>query len=117
MTAKPEWAQINARTKHSTITESHNGSNNQQRINNSRTTALERTVALKFACRTPYYFNVSSKRNNIIKLTHYDETEKRAHDTHIIRANENIKLSHGGPSYSQASGTNPPIKALRQSRH
>ena len=28
-----------------TITESHNGSNNQQRINNNRTTALERTEA------------------------------------------------------------------------
>ena len=32
-------------TKHRTITESHNGSNNQQRINNNRTTALERTAA------------------------------------------------------------------------
>ena len=35
----------------------------------------------------------------------------------IVRAKENLKLSHGGPSYSQASGTNPPIKALRQSHH
>ena len=32
-------------TKHRTITESHNGSNNQQRINNNRTTALEWTGA------------------------------------------------------------------------
>ena len=32
-------------TAHRTITESHNGSNNQQGINNNRTTALERTVA------------------------------------------------------------------------
>ena len=32
-------------TKHRTITESHNGSNNQQRINNNRATALERTSA------------------------------------------------------------------------
>ena len=30
-------------TNHRAITESHNGSNNQQRINNNRTTALERT--------------------------------------------------------------------------
>ena len=29
----------------------------------------------------------------------------------IVRAKENLKLSHGGPSYSQASGTNQPIKA------
>ena len=32
-------------TKHRTITESHNGSNNQQRINNNRTTTLELTAA------------------------------------------------------------------------
>ena len=62
------------------------------------------------------FFNVPSKRNNVITLTNYDETEKMAHDSQIVRAKENLKLSHGGPSYSQASGTNPPIKALRQSR-
>ena len=32
-------------TKHRTLTESHNGSNNQQQINNNGTTALERTAA------------------------------------------------------------------------
>ena len=32
-------------TKHRTITESHNGSNNKQQINNNRTTTLERTAA------------------------------------------------------------------------
>ena len=32
-------------TKHRIITESRNGSNNQQRINNNRTTALKRTAA------------------------------------------------------------------------
>ena len=37
---------------------------------------------------------VSSQRNNIIELTNYDETEKRAHDSQIGRANENLKLSH-----------------------
>ena len=46
-----------------------------------------------------------------------DETEKRAHDSQIVRAKENLKLNHGGPSYSQISGTNPPIKALHQWRH
>ena len=46
----------------------------------------------------------------------YDETAKRTHDSQVVRAKENPKLSHAGP-YSQASGTNPPIKALCQSRH
>ena len=32
-------------TKYRTITESHNGSNNKQHVNNNRTTALERTAA------------------------------------------------------------------------
>ena len=33
------------KTKHRTITDSHNGSNNKQKVNNNRTTALERTAA------------------------------------------------------------------------
>ena len=53
----------------------------------------------------------------MIKITHYDETEKRAKESQIVRANENLKLSHGGPSYCQASDTNPQIKILCQSRH
>ena len=40
-----------------------------------------------------------------------------ARDSQIVRAKENPKLSHGGLRYTHASGTNPPIKALRQSRH
>ena len=40
-----------------------------------------------------------------------------AHDSQIVRAKENIKLSYGGPGYRQASGTNQRIKALRQSRY
>ena len=32
-------------TKHRTITDSHNGSNNKQKVYNNRTTALERTAA------------------------------------------------------------------------
>ena len=34
----------------------------------------------------------------LINMKHYDETKKRAHDSQIARAKENIKLSHGGPS-------------------
>ena len=33
------------------------------------------------------------------QLTHYDETKKRAHGSQIVRAKENLKLSHGGFSY------------------
>ena len=47
MIAKLVWTQSNAE-KNRTITESHNGSNNQQRINNNRTTALERTAAKSY---------------------------------------------------------------------
>ena len=32
-------------SKHRTITDSHNGSNNKQKVNYNRTTALERTAA------------------------------------------------------------------------
>ena len=38
-----------------------------------------------------------------------------AHDSQIVRAKENLKLSYGGPSQRQVSGTNRRIKALRYS--
>ena len=59
----------------------------------------------------------SLRETELIKLTRYDETEKKAHDSQIVRAEENLKLSHVGPNYEQTPGTNLPIKALRQSRH
>ena len=43
MIAKLEWTQSNTQTKHRTITEFQ--SDNQQRINNNRTIALEQTAA------------------------------------------------------------------------
>ena len=49
-----------------------------------------------------------------MKLKHYDETKKRAHDSQIVRAKENLKLSYGGASQRQVSGTNQRIKTLRQ---
>ena len=52
------------------------------------------------------FYLSSVQINSIIKLTHCDETEKLAHDYQIVRAKENLKLRHGGPSYIQASGTN-----------
>ena len=39
-----------------------------------------------------------------MKLTRYDET-KRAHNSQIGRAEENLKLSRDGLSQRQASGT------------
>ena len=59
-------------------------------------------------------YSTSSQRNNQIKLTHCDETKKMAHDSQIVRAKRNLKLSYGGPSQGQASGTDQRIKALRQ---
>ena len=47
----------------------------------------------------------------------YDDTKKNTHDSHIIRAKENLKLSHVGSSQRQASGTNQRMEALRQGRH
>ena len=35
----------------------------------------------------------------------HDETKERDHDSQIVRAKENLKLSHGGSSYRLASGT------------
>ena len=36
--------------------------------------------------------------NTLIKLTHNDETKKRAHNSQIVRAKENLKLSHEDPA-------------------
>ena len=47
---------------------------------------------------------IIEKQSN--QITHFDDTKKRAHDSQIVRAEENLKLSYGGPSQRQASGTN-----------
>ena len=52
-------------------------------------------------------------RNILIKLTHCDDTKKRAHDLKMVRAEENLKV---GPAERKTSGINQPIKALRQGR-
>ena len=82
-------------TENGTNTEPHYGGNNQQRTNNSRTTALKRTstevpvglnafywyqifaliiVVVKTQKLLPYYCNVSSQTNNQINLHYNDET-------------------------------------------
>ena len=40
-----------------------------------------------------------------------------AHDSQIVRANENLKLSYGWPSQRKASGINKRIEALLQGRN
>ena len=80
-------------------------------------TKLLLTIAKLSVRRGQSYCNVSSQRNNLIKLTHYDETKKRSHDSQIVRAEVNLKLSYCGPSQRQASGTNQPVKALCQGCH
>ena len=47
---------------------------------------------------------------HLIKLLHNDKTKKKAHDSQIVRAKENLNLSHGEPSKRQASDTNSPMK-------
>ena len=32
---------------------------------------------------------------NMENTLHHDETKKRAHDSQVVRAKENLKLSHG----------------------
>ena len=64
----------------------------------------------------PNECNASSLKN-LIKKLHYDETKKGAYDWQIVKAKENLKLSYGGPSQGQASGTNQWFEALRQYHH
>ena len=61
--------------------------------------ALDSVVVKTQNCtaRMEAYANVSSQRNNKIKLTHYDDTKKMAYGSQIVRAKENLKLSYGGP--------------------
>ena len=65
-------------TKHTTITESHNGSNNQQRNNNNRATALERTAANAPGGLNAFYWY------QIFTL-----------DSTVVQAQKNLS-SHGG---------------------
>ena len=57
------------------------------------------------------------KRNNPTKLTHYDEAKKRAQDSQIARAKENLKWRHGPVKdkflfYSNTKGTHHPVHLI-----
>ena len=54
--------------------------------------------------------------DKLIRLIHYDEPKKRAHDFQIVKAKGHLKLSHGQQK-RQVSGTNQPMKALHKGRH
>ena len=41
---------------------------------------------------------LTSQRKNIVKLTHYGEAKKMAHDSQMDRAKETLKLNHDEPS-------------------
>ena len=62
------------------------------------------------------HYITTEKHSNQINTLWY-ETKKMTHDSHIVRAKENLKLSYGGPSQRQASGINQQIKASRQGHH
>ena len=65
-------------TKLRTITDSHNGSNNKQKVNNNRTTALERTAAQATGGLNAFYWY------QIFTL-----------DSTVVEVQENFS-SHGG---------------------
>ena len=69
-------------------------------------------------------FTITDKLSNQIHILWWKKNS--ALDSQIVRAKENLELSHGGSSLRQASGTNQVpdarlwvtrIKALRQGRH
>ena len=107
-------------------------------INNYRTPDLERTAQLHLS--VPHFVldsivvkaqivylvwrlptcnlcNASSQGNKLIKLTHFDEIKKKAHDSQMVRAKQNLKLSTSGSSQRQASGTHQRMQNLRQGHH
>ena len=62
---------------------------------------------VKLAWRLSNLCNVGPQRNTLTILTHYNGTKIRAHDSQIVKAKVNLKLSQGGASRGQASGTKP----------
>ena len=115
----------------------------KQCINNNRTTALERTATLATRGLDAFYWRQIFSLDSVIVKTqkifsshrgflanakhHHRETiksnyytimkQKRAHDSQIVRAKENPKLIHSGPSQRQAPDTNQWIKGLIQGHH
>ena len=64
-------------TKHITITESHNGSNNKQQVNKNRTTALEQTAALATGRGAYMHFTGTKSSPLILLLLKYKNCSAR----------------------------------------
>ena len=81
--------------KHRIIADPHNGSNNKQQVIFALDSAVVEVQKMFSSHGTLlsialYYLG---EKTLIKLLTHYDETKKRAHDSQIVRVNENLKLS------------------------
>ena len=50
--------------------------------------------------------------NNLIKLIHYDEAKKTAHNSQVVKAKENLQLSHGGHAKVKHQTPKKPMKTL-----
>ena len=72
-------------------------------INNNRTTALEVT-GVGGGLNAFYWYQIFALDSSVVVLLKHKniKLEKRAHEFQIVRAKENLKLSHGGHSYSQS---------------
>ena len=55
-------------TRPRTITESHNGSNNKQQVNNNRTTALERTAAQVTGGWGGYWYQIFALNSAVVEV-------------------------------------------------
>ena len=70
-----------------------------------------------FSSHGGFLTNLMYHHRETIKLTHFDDTKKGTHDSQIVRAKENPKLSYDGPSQRQASDTKERIKTLDQKQN
>ena len=66
-------------TKHRTITDSHNGSNNKQKVNNNRTTALERTTR---GLNAFYWYQIFALDSAVVEV----QEMLSSHESHLTNA-------------------------------
>ena len=88
----------NHTTKHRTITDSHNGSNNKQKVNNNRTTALEWTAAQATGGLNAFYrYQIFALDSAIVEVQEMFSCEaarsslKSAQSKMKLRYNENAQ--------------------------
>ena len=120
--AKLETTLGTAHNKTRTIHTNHtnNGGNNKQCINNSKTSALERSVEINVGLS--YLFCHMFAVDSAVTCQRENKSKARVQpfygaSTHRLSAKETPHLSHGGPSQRQTSDTDPLIKVVFQGRH